>query len=120
MIKKRVMKFRSWHEDNKEMVYPDYDYFYRPELACCDNQEDSDVHVMQWTGYKDKNGVDVYEGDLLNVHTKKNNCPHYVEFTESWWLVPAKDDDEIGCCMTKYAGEEVFKSSIIVGNVYER
>jgi len=63
----REIKFRVW--TGKEMSLP----FDLGDLhdGCCYNDEfgarvDSDKHiVMQYTGLKDKNGKEIFEGDIL-------------------------------------------------------
>lgn len=52
--------FRAWHEDAETMMFDQ-----KPGDCLRWKHEGQPVVVMKWTGIKDSNGVEVYEGDLL-------------------------------------------------------
>lgn len=78
----RDIKFRAWNKSYSYMINFDnckngieyrcgeltvstgWDSYDNPTYE----GDDSHIEVMQYTGLKDKNGVEIYEGDIVSMH----------------------------------------------------
>jgi len=104
----REIKFRAWYPKDKKMTFSDqtnWGAFGDCEMS---DAQSGSCHLMQFTGRKDINGKEIYEGDIvrgflrnglgdvvLNVNVPvifKNGCflPHIS------WLGPGTEIEVIG------------------------
>ncbi len=77
----REIKFRVWDKDNNKMLHYDNDIVpcltLNGVLQDCSKEVSSNVsykyELMQYTGLRDKNGVEIYEGDIIEFEYFHNN-----------------------------------------------
>lgn len=129
------IKFRAWDEQRKEMHHDfqfirsgiqgnDWVIFTSDKQPFSSNWKDNphfsqQLKIMQFTGLKDKNGKEVYEGDVLR---EKKECYEpalgVVHYMSPAFIVADKDGNTYWLGGGR-AGIEQLKDTEVIGNIYE-
>ena len=117
----REIKFRAWLRDKKEMYYSDQNTASRMnglELFTqkVGNAEGFTPEVMQSTGLKDKNGVLIYEGDILKCSRLENEIT-IVEYIDDMFHLKSTRHPNLS--NGNYRMATLADTSEIIGNIYE-
>ena len=131
----REIKFRVYDKDLKKMRYLNSSH----DFICFDEKGNGYYHnmqtglgewfsdLMQYTGLKDKNGVEVYENDIIDIHQTVNGYNQFViqydnyKFSARYYNQKTKqilgwyqyDLDEL------FEINETEKEIEVIGNIYE-
>ena len=114
-----IPKFRAWLKNDKEIIDVDEIHWFDGELDIIGDyitfvRKADEIELMQSTGLKDKNGKEIFEGDIL----KSNKYITSVFYERGAYCVKFSRTPNTTVTMNVISFIEKYKTSI-VGNIYE-
>ena len=117
----REIKFRAWDKENEKMMKVSSLHLENKEISV---KENGTFHLfrmqdlMQYTGVKDKNGKEIYEGDIVLIKLDETSTWHktVVGFKKGVFIADLIDkEDYVYIFHHGFTGDD-FE---IIGNIYE-
>ena len=127
----REIKFRAWHKKQAKMYSPEEmgqdQLTLMPDgrgFANISGQDvrlsriDNGLHMipMQYTGLKDKNGKEIYEGDIVTANYKVMTSRYSVVIRDGHTCLDARPSSSVLSFHLDIANTELYE---VIGNIYE-
>ena len=125
----REIKFRAWLKEDKKMVNVETMDFKDKSMQYLEKSEIvnayllrrvifDDIELMQYTGLKDKNGAEIYDGDIVLVELSGTSTWYktVVKFKEGAFITSLIDGEDYFYIFNRGFDSNDFE---ILGNIYE-
>ena len=125
----REIKFRAWNSESNNIIYQDKEGWFQDAYLGGNDyyqttsnitvlQNNNDIHLMQFTGLKDKDGVEIYEGDIVNYEFDDGGLLGVFEWENFRAQFGIKEISEDSVVWGVNSGD-VSKRMTIVGNIHQ-
>jgi uncharacterized phage protein (TIGR01671 family) len=118
----REIKFRAWYHIGVDKTLGEMQYsprFIEDKWMVKDTdgewKESNCVELMQYTGLKDKQGKEIYEGDILKANWGRGEIITVVIYEDAAFVLTIPNDPDY----RDMVGEENNKCMEVIGNIYE-
>jgi len=105
----REIKFKCWDKEKNKMSF--WENIYQTNDFWDDAHYPETLPVMQYTGLKDNNGKEIFEGDIIKHENGQISVVEWSDGDWGWWMKSIKNWDP-------KTGFDSSKDKII-GNIYE-
>jgi len=114
----RVMKFRAWSEKERKYYYSDDRNQFPESWMFWRFVVRHNLPVEQFAGLHEKNGIEIYEGDVLRNHGD-NNQVEVVGGRARIITTSGHGDSSFTAGVTYYSGYGDSSQIEVIGNIHE-
>lgn len=119
----REIKFRAWDSQENTMFYNEdiLNIQFAENFIRIENEKYAfnsfldEVMLMQYTGLKDKDGIEVYEGDIIVCNNKYKSIVSY----KNGSFVKSYRNGNIYLLYDSNIEDEILINYEVIGNIYE-
>ena len=119
-----IPKFRAWLKNDKEIIDVDEMHWFNGKVDIIGDyitfaREAEEIELMQSTGLKDKNGKEIFEGDILGIETDEGilNVNIFWDEKHALFMFESKKHNEKEL-LAELVEDNTYPFAIL-GNIYE-